>query len=111
MHNLEEFKIPIGPQHPALKEPESFSVTLSGERIMEFGVRLGYNHRGIEKASEERTYTQDVYLTEHMFPAIAWARVWAALVETGRRADGSVQLPAVLASYLGGRTVIEPPSP
>ena len=35
--------------------------------------------------------------------AIAWARVWAALVETGRRADGSVALPAVLAPYLGGR--------
>ncbi len=42
--------------------------------------------------------------------AIAWARVWAALVETGRRADGSVVLPAVLSPYLGGRTVIEPPS-
>ena len=34
--------------------------------------------------------------------AIAWARVWAALVETGRQADGSVVLPAVLAPYLGG---------
>jgi seryl-tRNA synthetase len=42
--------------------------------------------------------------------AIAWARVWAALVETGRRSDGSVVLPAALGRYLGGRTVIEPPS-
>ncbi len=58
--------IPIGPQHPALKEPESFSVTLSGERIMTFSARLGYNHRGIEKACEERTYIQDVYLTERI---------------------------------------------
>ncbi len=58
--------IPIGPQHPALKEPESFSVTLSGEKIMKFSARLGYNHRGIEKACEERTYTQDVYLTERI---------------------------------------------
>jgi seryl-tRNA synthetase len=40
--------------------------------------------------------------------AIAWARVWAALVENGRQADGSVVLPAVLAPYLGGRGVIEP---
>jgi len=40
--------------------------------------------------------------------AIAWARVWAALVETGRQADGSVVLPDVLAPYLGGRTVIAP---
>ncbi len=58
--------IPIGPQHPALKEPESFSVTLSGERIMAFSARLGYNHRGIEKACEERTFTQDVYLIERI---------------------------------------------
>ncbi|MDD3905040.1 MAG: nickel-dependent hydrogenase large subunit [Candidatus Omnitrophica bacterium] len=58
--------IPIGPQHPALKEPESFSVTLSGEKIMKFSARLGYNHRGIEKACEERTYIQDVYLTERI---------------------------------------------
>jgi NADH-quinone oxidoreductase subunit D len=58
--------IPIGPQHPALKEPESFSVTLSGEKIMSFSARLGYNHRGIEKACEERTYLQDVYLMERV---------------------------------------------
>ncbi|MFA6079330.1 MAG: nickel-dependent hydrogenase large subunit [Candidatus Omnitrophota bacterium] len=58
--------IPIGPQHPALKEPESFQVVLSGERIMEFSARLGYNHRGIEKACEERTYIQDIYLTERI---------------------------------------------
>jgi seryl-tRNA synthetase len=38
--------------------------------------------------------------------ALAWARIWAALVETGRRADGSVQLPGVLAPYLRGETVI-----
>jgi seryl-tRNA synthetase len=43
--------------------------------------------------------------------AIAWARVWAALVETGRQADGSVVLPGALTAYLGGRTVIEVPAP
>jgi seryl-tRNA synthetase len=42
--------------------------------------------------------------------AIAWARVWAALIETGRQADGSVVLPAALAPYLGGRLVIEAPA-
>jgi len=58
--------IPVGPQHPALKEPESFMITLSGEKILKFSARLGYNHRGIEKACEERTYIQDVYLTERI---------------------------------------------
>jgi seryl-tRNA synthetase len=41
--------------------------------------------------------------------ALAWARIWAALVETGRRADGSVHLPEVLAPYLRGETVIPAP--
>ena len=58
--------IPIGPQHPALKEPASFSITLQGEKILGMDVRLGYNHRGIEKACEERTYTQALYLLERI---------------------------------------------
>jgi membrane-bound hydrogenase subunit alpha len=60
------FKIFIGPQHPALKEPESFSLILKGEKIAAMNVRLGYNHRGVEKACEERTYVQDVYLLERV---------------------------------------------
>jgi membrane-bound hydrogenase subunit alpha len=58
--------IPIGPQHPALKEPAAFTLALEGERILSMELRLGYNHRGIEKACEERTYTQDVYLIERI---------------------------------------------
>ena len=68
MHNLHKskFKIPLGPQHPALKEPEGFSVALKGEKILGVDIRLGYNHRGIEKACEERSYTQDLYLIERV---------------------------------------------
>ena len=66
MHNSDKFKIPMGPQHPALKEPENFSIALKGEKIMGVDIRLGYNHRGIEKACEERTYVQDVYLIERI---------------------------------------------
>ena len=66
MHDAHKFKIPLGPQHPALKEPESFSIALKGEKILGVDVRLGYNHRGIEKACEERTYLQDMYLLERV---------------------------------------------
>jgi seryl-tRNA synthetase len=38
--------------------------------------------------------------------ALAWARIWAALVETGRRPDGSVVLPDALAPYLGDDTLL-----
>ena len=59
-------QVPIGPQHPALKEPESFMVDLRGEKIDAVRLRLGYNHRGIEKGCEQRTYVQDVYLVERI---------------------------------------------
>lgn len=38
--------------------------------------------------------------------ALAWARIWAALVETYRTPEGTVALPEVLAPYLGGRTTL-----
>lgn len=37
--------------------------------------------------------------------ALAWARVWAALIETYRRSDGTVVLPQVLAPYFGDLTI------
>jgi len=66
MHNTGDVKVPIGPQHPALKEPESFLLTLRGEKITAASVKIGYNHRGIEKACEGRTYIQDLYLIERI---------------------------------------------
>ena len=61
-----KFVIPVGPQHPALEEPESFILLLEGERVSAASVTLGYNHRGIEKACESRTYIQDIYLIERI---------------------------------------------
>jgi membrane-bound hydrogenase subunit alpha len=66
MAETQGVRVPIGPQHPALKEPENFTLTLIGEKIVESSVRLGYNHRGIEKACEERNYIQDIYLIERV---------------------------------------------
>lgn len=66
MHNSGDVKVPLGPQHPALKEPESFLITLRGEKITSINIKIGYNHRGIEKACEERTYIQDLYLIERI---------------------------------------------
>jgi NADH-quinone oxidoreductase subunit D len=63
---FERFVIPIGPQHPALKEPGNFQFTVDGEIVTEAFVRLGYAHRGIEKAAEARNWTQDLYLLERV---------------------------------------------
>ena len=59
-------KIIIGPQHPALLEPEKFAVLVEGETVKAVEPRIGYVHRGVEKASEARTYMQDVYLVERI---------------------------------------------
>ncbi len=56
----------IGPQHPALLEPEKFSLKVDGEIVKQVEPRIGYVHRGVEKASEQRTYLQDVYLVERI---------------------------------------------
>ncbi len=58
--------IPIGPQHPLLKEPLSFRLTAEGERIVEGALRLGYVHRGIERLTQERSYVQNVHLLERV---------------------------------------------
>jgi seryl-tRNA synthetase len=42
--------------------------------------------------------------------ALAVPRVWAAIVETFRQADGSVLIPEVLRPYLRGRERIERPA-
>ena len=59
-------KIPFGPQHPAMKEPENFIFEIDGETVVEVIPRLGYNHRGVEKAFEMKTYIQNLYLAERI---------------------------------------------
>jgi NADH:ubiquinone oxidoreductase subunit C len=56
------FVVPIGPQHPALKEPGHFEFAVDGEIVTRAGIRLGYVHRGIEKSAEDRSWVQNLYL-------------------------------------------------
>ncbi len=61
-----KFVVPIGPQHPALKEPGHFEFAVDGEIVTGATVRLGFVHRGIEKSAESRTYVQNLYLMERV---------------------------------------------
>ncbi len=56
----------VGPQHPVLHEPERFSFKVDGETVVDVEPRLGYVHRGIEKAAERMMYFQDVFLVERI---------------------------------------------
>lgn len=63
---MSRITIPIGPQHPLLKEPLSFTLEAEGERVIESSMRLGYVHRGIERLAEERSFVQAVHLIERV---------------------------------------------
>ncbi|HTP59237.1 MAG TPA: NADH-quinone oxidoreductase subunit C, partial [Spirochaetia bacterium] len=60
------FVVPIGPQHPALKEPAHFELEVDGEIVKDVSLRLGYVHRGIEKAAENRSWIHNLYLVERI---------------------------------------------
>ena len=64
--NRKQAFIPIGPYHPLLEEPEFFKFYVEGEKIVDAEVRIGYNHRGVEKLAESKTFDQDVFLVERI---------------------------------------------
>ena len=63
---MAEVVIPIGPQHPALKEPVNFRIVADGEKIVRLELDVSYNHRGIEKAAEQRDFIRVVPLLERI---------------------------------------------
>jgi NADH-quinone oxidoreductase subunit D len=68
-------KIPIGPQHPALKEPENFIIHVEGEQVVHVDINIGYCHRGIEKLMETKTYIQNLYLVERVCGICSYTHV------------------------------------
>ena len=58
----DDYSMSIGPQHPTHKEPIRFQFYIDGETIKDVKLRIGFNHRGIEKALEENTWKQNLYL-------------------------------------------------
>jgi len=59
-------EIPVGPQHPSLKEPANFTLTVDGEVITGADLKLSYNHRGIEQAVLSKSYLENIYLLERI---------------------------------------------
>ena len=58
--------IPIGPYHPLQEEPEFFKLHVEGERVTKLEIEIGYNHRGIEKLAESKSWDQVVFLVERI---------------------------------------------
>ena len=56
--------IPIGPYHPLQEEPEFFRLHVEGEKVTKLDIEIGYNHRGIEKLAESKSW--DILLAGKM---------------------------------------------
>ena len=48
------------------EEPEFFKLHVEGEKVVGLDIELGYNHRGIEKISESKTFEETVFLVERI---------------------------------------------
>ncbi len=81
MFDTDEMVINMGPQHPATHGVLRVVLKLDGEKVVDADVVIGYLHRGIEKLSENRDWTQIVLLTDRM-DYVASAAANLAYVET-----------------------------
>ena len=61
------YTIPVGPVHPALKEPIRLDLIVDGEEIVDVDVVVGQVHRGIEWLGMNRNNpVQNIYLAERV---------------------------------------------
>jgi membrane-bound hydrogenase subunit alpha len=60
------YTVPIGPTHPALKEPVMFTFDMDGEKILKADFAPGQTHRGIEWMGMRRNPVQIVHLTDRI---------------------------------------------
>jgi energy-converting hydrogenase A subunit O len=58
--------LPIGPVHPALKEPLRLKLKTQGEKVLEAEIDYGYVHRGIERVMKGKTWQKGIYLSERV---------------------------------------------
>ena len=66
MFDTSELVINMGPQHPSTHGVLRVVLRLDGEKVVDADVVMGYLHRGIEKLSENRNWTQIILLTDRM---------------------------------------------
>ncbi len=76
---MSERIIPIGPYHPLQEEPEFFLLHVEGERVVKLDIQLGYNHRGIERLAEARSYDQILFLVERICGICSTSHPFAAV--------------------------------
>jgi len=61
------YTVPVGPLHPALKEPIRVDLEVDGEEIVDADIVVGQVHRGIEWIGTNRNnFVQNIYMAERV---------------------------------------------
>ncbi len=63
---MDKNTIPLGPFHPLLEEAEYFTLIVDGETVVDIDLEIGWMHRGHERISETKSFTQSIYLVERI---------------------------------------------
>lgn len=58
--------LPIGPYHPALIEGGYFKLKVDGEEVLDVDIKVGFNHRGIMRLAERRSFWKNVFLVSRV---------------------------------------------
>ncbi|RMG91789.1 MAG: hydrogenase subunit [Zetaproteobacteria bacterium] len=89
------YEIPVGPVHAGIIEPGHFRFLAVGEQILNMEERLGYVHKGIERAMQGRDAMEGIRLAARVSGDSAVAHAWvfaqaaefAADIEPPKRAS------------------------
>lgn len=84
---MHDTSIPLGPYHTVLKEPEHLKLYVEEKEVVDAELYLGYNHRGIERISETKSYDKVLHLIERICGICSNAHN-SALTKTIERAAG-----------------------
>lgn len=87
LSNKVSYQIPVGPIHPALKEPVQFEFTIEGEKIVDVDVGLGHVHRSVEWAGTKRNPIQILYLAERICGICSYCHPMAFSLAVERAAE------------------------
>jgi len=87
-------EVPVGPVHAGVIEPGHFRFSTAGEPILNLEVRLGYVHRGVEKALEGCPLGRALRLVERISGdnGVAHSLAFCQVVEMGAPVPERAQL-------------------
>ncbi|MFA4984922.1 MAG: nickel-dependent hydrogenase large subunit [Candidatus Omnitrophota bacterium] len=97
--------VPIGPYHPLQDEPEFFQLYVEGEKVVDIDIIIGYNHRGIEKLSEDKHFDQVAFLVERICGICSSSHPYAYVLAVEDILGGEDKVVPLRARYI--RTIID----